>query len=91
MDKLTNSRRDFLKATGMGATALALPRFVLSSFPKKRPNILIFMADDWNWPHALHVYDPNIKTPTFDRIAREVAIESLDRKLVRFLNVFWVH
>jgi len=29
------------------------------------------MADDWNWPHALQVTDPNIKTPTFDRIARE--------------------
>ncbi len=56
---------------GIGATALALPGSVFTSTPDKRPNILIFMADDWNWPQALHVYDPNIKTPTFDRIVRE--------------------
>jgi arylsulfatase A-like enzyme len=29
------------------------------------------MADDWNWPHSEGIFDPNIQTPTFDRIARE--------------------
>ncbi len=36
-----------------------------------RPNILILMADDWNWPQSAGVLDPNLRTPTFDRIAAE--------------------
>lgn len=37
----------------------------------KRPNILFMIADDWGWQHA-GVYGCNwVKTPTFDRIARE--------------------
>lgn len=36
-----------------------------------QPNILLLMADDWNWPHSEGIFDPNIQTPTFDRIARE--------------------
>lgn len=37
----------------------------------KRPNILFLMGDDWSWPHAGALGDPVVKTPTFDRIARE--------------------
>lgn len=36
-----------------------------------RPNILLAMADDWSWPHAGAYDDPVVKTPTFDRLARE--------------------
>ena len=36
-----------------------------------RPNILFCIADDWGWPHAGAYDDPVVKTPTFDRIARE--------------------
>ena len=36
-----------------------------------RPNILFCMADDWGWPHAGVYGDKVVKTPTFDRIARE--------------------
>ena len=37
-----------------------------------RPNILLIMADDWGGgPHAGCLGDPVVKTPTFDRIARE--------------------
>ena len=36
-----------------------------------RPNILIMMADDWNWPHLPGVAEPNIETPTFDWLRRE--------------------
>jgi arylsulfatase A-like enzyme len=38
-----------------------------------RPNIVIFLADDWSWPHA-SIYsqsDRVIKTPNFDRIAHK--------------------
>ncbi len=36
-----------------------------------RPNILFAMADDWSWPHAGAYGDEVVKTPTFDRLARE--------------------
>jgi N-sulfoglucosamine sulfohydrolase len=35
------------------------------------PNIVFLMADDWSWPHAGAYGDAVVKTPTFDRIARE--------------------
>ncbi len=36
-----------------------------------RPNILFLMGDDWSWPHAGALGDPVVKTPAFDRLARE--------------------
>ena len=43
-----------------------------SSF--ERPNILFLIADDWSYPHAGIYGDPVVRTPTFDRIAREGAL-----------------
>ena len=45
------------------------PVVVAQTAPK--PNILFLMADDWSSPHAGILGDPVIKTPTFDRVARE--------------------
>jgi len=39
-----------------------------------RPNILFCIADDWSWPHAGAYNDKVVKTPVFDRIAREGAL-----------------
>jgi N-sulfoglucosamine sulfohydrolase len=39
--------------------------------PELRPNILFAIADDWGWPHAGAYGDPVVRTPTFDRLARE--------------------
>jgi arylsulfatase A-like enzyme len=36
-----------------------------------RPNVLLCMADDWGWPHAGAYGDNVVKTPAFDRLARE--------------------
>jgi len=36
-----------------------------------RPNVLFCIADDWGWPHAGAYGDPVVRTPTFDRLARE--------------------
>ena len=36
-----------------------------------KPNILFLFGDDWAWPHASCLGTPGIRTPTFDRIARE--------------------
>ncbi len=36
-----------------------------------RPNILYCLADDWAWPNAGVYEDRVVRTPTFDRVARE--------------------
>jgi len=36
-----------------------------------RPNILLAIADDWGWPHAGIAGDTIVRTPAFDRLARE--------------------
>ena len=36
-----------------------------------RPNILFCIADDWGWPDASAYGNPAVKTPAFDRLARE--------------------
>jgi len=36
-----------------------------------KPNILFAIADDWGFPHASCLGDPVVKTPAFDRVARE--------------------
>ncbi|MHC4175420.1 MAG: sulfatase-like hydrolase/transferase, partial [Planctomycetota bacterium] len=76
MSTFCNSRRDFLKAM-VGATSLAFPGCTSTSglpgsrVAKRRPNILFCLADDWSWPHASIAGDKVVKTPTFDRVARE--------------------
>ncbi len=42
--------------------------------PQARPNILVLIGDDWSHPHAGAYGDAVVKTPTFDRIAREGAV-----------------
>jgi len=78
MDTNNSSRRDFLKAMGLGAASLGLPRGARASSGrlkdevlKNHPNILFCLADDWSWPHASIAGDKVVKTPTFDRVARE--------------------
>jgi len=36
-----------------------------------KPNIIVAIADDWSWPHAGAYGDKLVKTPAFDRVARE--------------------
>ena len=37
----------------------------------RRPNILLALADDWNWPHSALNEVKVIQTPVFDRVCRE--------------------
>src|SRR5215210_2425415 len=39
--------------------------------PSARPNILFIIFDDWGWQHAGAYGCTWVKTPNFDRIARE--------------------
>ena len=51
------------------AAAALLPRRLTSA--TTRPNILYCLADDWGFPHAGAYGDRVVKTPVFDRVARE--------------------
>ena len=50
-----------------GIAATAMDTFAAAP----RPNILFLFADDWAWPHASCLGTPVVKTPTFDRLAKE--------------------
>ena len=67
------TRRSCLQTTGLSLTALKLFTRALHAEEsiRKRPNILFALADDWGWPHAGAYGDQVVKTPTFDRLARE--------------------
>jgi arylsulfatase A-like enzyme len=64
--------------TGPATMTRILPLLVFAflcvhrvSAAEPKPNILFFLADNWAWPHAGALGDPTVKTPVFDRIARE--------------------
>ena len=52
-------------------TGLLLLAGALTAAADVRPNILYCLADDWAWPHAGVYGDRVVRTPTFDRVARE--------------------
>ena len=61
----------------VGFCVVALPASAAASAARRkgdRPNILFCIADDWSWPYASIAGDKVIKTPTFDRVAREGAL-----------------
>ena len=62
-----------MKPLALLAALLLAPLTALhaAAAPEQRPNILFLFADDWGWPHASCLGDPVVKTPTFDRMARE--------------------
>ncbi len=75
-----NTRRHFLKQLGLSMASVAISRtaFADPEPPNRHPNILFALADDWSWPHTSIAYalgipggDSVVKTPVFDRIARE--------------------
>jgi len=71
MKRQVRTRREFLKAAGFAAAALAAPGRGWAAEADSRPNILFALADDWASPHAGITGDKVIKTPTFDRVARQ--------------------
>lgn len=67
---LRANRRELLRQGAIAAAALAL-RGVSFGQASRRPNILFFIADDWGKGHAGAYGTKWIKTPNFDRVARE--------------------
>ena len=62
------NRRDFLKFSGLAFASTWVSCHSLRQTP---PNILLCIADDWGWPHAGALGDEVVRTPAFDRLARE--------------------
>jgi len=65
-------RRDFLKTTGFGATALTLNSTlnISCSSQKKKPNILFFFTDDQRFDTINVLNNPEIKTPNIDKLVK---------------------
>ena len=65
-------RRWFLKAAGLGAAALVLPRLgIARGRGGRRPNILFMMSDDQRWDAMGCMGNAVIRTPNMDRLAAE--------------------
>ncbi len=67
-------RRDFLKAIGFGAAALALPRCahtVHRNARGKKPNIIYIMLDELGYFELSCMGNKYLKTPNIDRMATE--------------------
>jgi N-sulfoglucosamine sulfohydrolase len=66
------NRRDFLRSTAVGVACLSgSGRLGAKGKSAGRPNILFCISDDQSWIHTSAAGDPVVKTPHFDRIARE--------------------
>jgi len=63
------TRRQALIGTGGAATWFASAQS--TRLPKRPPNILLLLGDNWAAPHAGILGDPVVRTPVFDRLARE--------------------
>ena len=46
----------------------------LAASAQQRMNVLFCIADDWGYPHASAYGDKAVKTPAFDRVAKEGAL-----------------
>lgn len=68
-------RRDFLKTAGrLAGAAVAAPglaRIGAAGESSRKPNVVFVFADQWRAQAAGCAGDPNVRTPTVDRLAAE--------------------
>jgi len=66
------NRRQFIKATGLGAATLAMGKMPVAAEPNNnRPNIIFILTDDQRFDVISCVGHPWVKTPNMDRLAAE--------------------
>src|SRR4051812_35469151 len=71
------TRRKFVQNSALGVGAMVVPKGVFAQEKERdRPNILFVIADDWSWGQAGVYGDRAVKTPNFDRVAKEGALFS---------------
>ena len=65
-------RREFLKTTGLTATAMGLPRFASGAEPaRRRPNVVLIITDDQGWGDVHSHGNDKIDTPVLDQLAAD--------------------
>jgi arylsulfatase A-like enzyme len=65
------TRRGFLKAAGIGVSALATQSCAAVRGTGRRPNVVFLLADQWRAQAVGYADDPNAYTPNLDRMAGE--------------------
>ncbi|MFH1719509.1 MAG: arylsulfatase [Planctomycetota bacterium] len=71
MRTLSSTRRDFLKAMGLGVASLMAPKLVAAAGSKvRKPNIVLILADDMGFSD-LGCYGGEIDTPNLDGMAAQ--------------------
>ena len=67
---LGNTRRDFLKAAGLGAAALAMPRWLGAGekAQARKPNIVMILVDDLGYGDLSSYGAKDLKTPHIDNL-----------------------
>ncbi|MFA6174107.1 MAG: sulfatase [Kiritimatiellales bacterium] len=69
---MQNRQQNIMRLAGLGMAACIFPMLGKAEAPAAaRPNILIFMADDWGWPSSPLYGDHAVKTPALERIAKD--------------------
>jgi len=68
---MPQTRREFLKLTGLGALAASARVLPAAETGGRKPNIVYIMADELGYYELSCLGHPHLKTPNIDRLARE--------------------
>jgi arylsulfatase A-like enzyme len=70
MRSIVNTRRDFLKAAGLGTAALAMPRWLSAGVKAqaRKPNIVMILVDDLGYGDLSSYGARDLKTPHIDNL-----------------------